>query len=868
MGKKYALIIAAGHYQHPERFSLLHKTTADAEGMAAILNDDALGAFDHVTTLVDQPDRDVRVAVEKFFVRKQADDLLLLYFAGHGIRSPQGSLRLALVSTDPDAISQTSIDCDWLCDTMNNSRSKRQLIILDCCFSGAFGRDNANTQAEAERAFAVGDVELFDSAKQQGRFVITATDKTSLALERHEEHPDTDNAILTGALIEGVRSGKAADDAGNITVLSLYRHLKKAVHHATQGQQAPKLKCYVGDGDMMLVPSRHPPLPEEVLALTRDRDADTRLRGVAEIKRAIAGNTAFTEAGLRALEALASDRDTLVQSEALEAIARYGKSATAPLSLSAYWQRLTAHPNAEQLHTLEREIAVLVNQYPDEPELLTLKAKVQQALTVATAAATATNVSAPPPEHAPAPELLLSRWRPWQKWGVGLSAMVLLVVGISILDPPASIEPKIKDGTPDHTLDPEPNNAVTEPTPVKPKQARLKIDAAPSDATITLLESDQPYTPNGRLPRDKYQVRVEAPGYKSQTLPVDLRQGDQTLSVTLEKQRYRLTVNPNPARAEITLPDIKPSYRPGIALVAGQHRITVTAKGYRSRTVVADLRTGDQTLNVALEKISQPSGKVFRDPLSDGGQGPAMVVISAGSFTMGSPEDEVGRGNYEGPQRPVSVPRFALGQTEVTFTDYERFAKATNRQLPDDEGWGTGKRPVINVSWEDAKAYTQWLSEQTGHDYRLPTEAEWEYAARAGSATRFSYGDDPKYEKLCLYGNGADQSSDRSWKNENCDDGFQYTAPVASFQPNKFGLYDMHGNVWEWVEDCWHHNYKGAPTDGSAWREANGGNCPMPVVRGGSWYDATSWLRSVGRDRFHSNDGGISLGFRVARTLE
>ena len=187
----------------------------------------------------------------------------------------------------------------------------------------------------------------------------------------------------------------------------------------------------------------------------------------------------------------------------------------------------------------------------------------------------------------------------------------------------------------------------------------------------------------------------------------------------------------------------------------------------------------------------------------------------------------------EKPVHEVRVASFELSKYEVTFEEYDRFTVVTGRISPKDNGWGRGRRPVINVSWEDAVAYTEWLSAQTGERYRLPSEAEWEYAARAGSTTEYHFGNDES--QLCRYANHADTSTDYNWRNTDCSDGVgKRTATVGSYQPNGFGLHDMHGNLWEWVQDCWNDSYQGAPTDGSAWTS---GNCEKRVLRGGSWYN-------------------------------
>ena len=232
---------------------------------------------------------------------------------------------------------------------------------------------------------------------------------------------------------------------------------------------------------------------------------------------------------------------------------------------------------------------------------------------------------------------------------------------------------------------------------------------------------------------------------------------------------------------------------------------------------------------------------------------PEMVVVPVGSFMMGSPDSEEDRYNDEGPVRRVTMfAPFAVGKYEVTFAEWGAcWADGGCRRDPRDEGWGRGNRPVINVSWKDAQAYVGWLSQQTGKQYRLLSESEWEYAARAGSQTRYAWGD----------GIGRNRANCRScgsrWDGES-------TAPVGSFAANAFGLHDLHGNVWEWVEDCWNDSYRGARVDGAAWEV---GDCSRRVTRGGSWYSSPGHLRSASRVKDGTTSGSFHIGFRVARTV-
>ena len=253
-------------------------------------------------------------------------------------------------------------------------------------------------------------------------------------------------------------------------------------------------------------------------------------------------------------------------------------------------------------------------------------------------------------------------------------------------------------------------------------------------------------------------------------------------------------------------------------------------------------------------------GFVFRDCE----QCPEMVVVPAGQYRMGalSVASKNWAGSLELPVHDVTIAHpFAVGKYEVTFAEWDACVAAggcTHR--PDDGGWGRGSRPVINVSWEDAQEYVAWLSGETDKTYRLLSEAEWEYVARAKSTTLRHWGDDLGNNKANCDGCGS------QWSGKS-------TAPVGSFEPNAFGLFDTMGNVWEWVGDCWHHGsyqegrgfYQGAPVDGSTWE---GGNCDRHPVRGSSWAKVRPYLRSATRLTYDTGRRDYDLGFRVARTLD
>ena len=296
------------------------------------------------------------------------------------------------------------------------------------------------------------------------------------------------------------------------------------------------------------------------------------------------------------------------------------------------------------------------------------------------------------------------------------------------------------------------------------------------------------------------------------------------------------------------------------------------------------LAAGEQRLaaaQAALERKRQEAEEKARQLAGE------LVDIPGGTFRMG---DLNGAGDDdERPVHSVTVPAFRLGKHEVTVGQFRRFVEATGYRTDaernadgnagcrtytgDGWDWTAGRswrnpgysvgddHPAVCVSWNDAEAFIAWLVAQTGKAFRLPSESEWEYAVRAGSSTKYHFGNSES--QLCRYANHADTSTDFSWRNESCSDGVgKRTATVGRYQPNSYGLYDMHGNVWEWVADCWNDSYAGAPSDGRAWEL---GDCNLRVVRGGSWLYAPRALRSAFRNSYTRSVRDYNIGFRLAQ---
>ncbi|MBV5275198.1 MAG: SUMF1/EgtB/PvdO family nonheme iron enzyme [Lamprocystis purpurea] len=323
-----------------------------------------------------------------------------------------------------------------------------------------------------------------------------------------------------------------------------------------------------------------------------------------------------------------------------------------------------------------------------------------------------------------------------------------------------------------------------------------------------------------------------------------------SLPLTAQAEKGMMEITSEPGDAKVFVDGQRKGSTPaqaGKALVLeieeGEHRVEAVTAGERPGKASAEVFVGAGAI--------QP---VHLVPFT----APAMVRIPGGTFLMGCQPGEAECTDAEKPAHRVSVPAFELGKTEVTFADWDAcVADSGCRHKPEDQGWGRDDRPVINVSWDDAQTYVKWLSRKSGQAYRLPSEAEWEYAARAGTTTAFSTGN-------CIRQANYNGDSDYANCGANTSVYLGKTQPVGSYPVNPWGLSDLHGNVWEWTQDCWNNNYRGAPSGGSAWTS---GDCARRVLRGGSWGSFPWGLRSATRTDLDSGARYPHLGFRVARTL-
>jgi formylglycine-generating enzyme required for sulfatase activity/serine/threonine protein kinase len=471
------------------------------------------------------------------------------------------------------------------------------------------------------------------------------------------------------------------------------------------------------------------------------------------------------------------------------------------------------------------------------------------------------------------------------------------------VEPQANSEPSLEPAAPvQSTAEQKPQilPEETEPVaePIAEPETGIRIATSPDGANVYINGSFSGHTPaNFRFePGEDVTVRVETEGFQTTEQKVRVPdEGFLELSWNLTKvtPKFSLTIQLQPADAAVRILNIEEAYEPGILLEPGRYQMNVTSPGYKSHQEWLEITDRDLALEVSLEAVIRKpaAGDVFRD--CDGC--PQMVILPAGSFRMGSPGSDPDREDDEGPAHNVRMTSFAMGRFEVTVGQYEAFVKATGYRTDAEKnfggnkgcyafrggtyfgwtddtsfrnpGWAVGERhPATCLSWNDARAYADWLTDATGKPYRLPSEAELEYANRAGSTTPYPWGQDEA--SACGLANNMDltaQTRFRDWATTDCEDGQVFTGPVGALQANNYGLHDSSGNAWEWAEDCWHDNYLAAPTDGSAW--TTDGDCENRVMRGGSWEDGTEYLRAAYRNRGEPRERNHATGFRVARDL-
>ena len=400
------------------------------------------------------------------------------------------------------------------------------------------------------------------------------------------------------------------------------------------------------------------------------------------------------------------------------------------------------------------------------------------------------------------------------------------------------------------------------------------LDLSPGDAEVEIVSVDADYHQGIRLPRGVYEFRIRRDGYAAQDFRLPVHFGRNQRAVRLVRLQTRLSLAAEPADAivEVSYDDgggwRSIRYTDPVVVPTGLATVTARALGFRNYSRQLTLRGRSHSHTIRMEPFNVQAGRRFRDTLTSGGAGPDLVIIEAGVFQMGSFTGSAD----ERPVHQVTITQpFAISVFEVTHGEYDRFRTVDVVALKNPVDGRPAlpvpadvlaRHPVTDLKWQDTEEYVLWLSRETGYRYRLPSEAEWEYVARAGSTTRYPFGDDP--DDACTYANIADETladNYRKYSTVACNDGALGIAPVGGFRANDFGVHDMLGNAEEWVADCWRRNYAGA--DGTS-RPANG-YCTARAVRGGAWDSAPE--EATPSFRSFSSDANRSRGFRVVREL-
>ncbi len=706
-----ALIVAVSEYQDAGLRKLV-APPQDAEALARVLGDMTIGGF-AVKTLLNQPSYQVNREIEAFFASGAKDDLLLLYFSGHGLKDETGRLYFATTDTDRRFLRSTAVSAALLHDLMNDCNSRRQVLLLDCCYSGAFAR--GKTHHKASQAVDIG--EYFGQGR--GQFVLTASDAMQYAFEGDTVSGEGLRSVFTDTLVQGLETGEAdLDGDGAISCDELYRYLCERIADRVP-QQKPRKWAFAAEGDIIIARNPRPIIKPVALPIELQQSIDDPRPWVREGAAHHLGdllqngNKGLAAAAQAALQGMAEDDSQKVRAVVAEILKAHAeKEAEAAREAEGVRRQTEAARQAEEARKAEK----------------TRKAE-------------------------------------------------------------------------------EARRQAEEACKEEARKAKASLRIFLVFLAILVL---------GVLVRGGY--------------------GSYYYSTKLEAERLAAA---DKTAADKTAADKTAAKLSSPLAIQNIH-------GWSTQKVQALQQQTARVLKTPVE---------FQDALKDGSQGPVMVVIPGGRFLMGSPPDEPLRSDDER-QHEVEIAPFALGKYAVTFEEYDRFATATKREKPSDSDWGRGQRPVINVTWFDAVAYVEWLSQQTGRIYRLPTEAEWEYAARAGTTTPFYFGTTISTKQANYNGNFTYGGGQEGVYREK-------TVEVGQFPANAWGLYDLHGNVWEWTGSEYAEGYGGAEL-----RIVDDPNSDARrVLRGGSWYFEPVLVRSAYRAR-HAPDGANNgLGLRLARVL-
>ena len=790
MSKKVALLIGVSEYG--EGIPSLSAPINDVAAMKRVLENPEMGGFDEVELLINPEPTAMRLAVQQLFVHLGKDDLVLLFFSGHGITDDNNRLYLTTKGTSKDYYQATSVPASFIQDRSLESYTKRQVIILDCCYSGAF--------AEGWQAKSVG-LELKKELGGEGRVVLTSSTATQTSFQQEGE----ELSLYTKYLVEGMETGAAdRDEDGQIHAHELHEYAKTKVQEEKPRQkpgiildkegfnillsQAPVndpellwrklVEKYAAEGkieaagkyivgvkqqELGIMKERADEIIEEVLAPYQKRLENRGVYGKA-LREEVEQNYPLNERQQKILQELQNilgleDQDIAkVQQPILaEKEAEYQSQQEAQQKEQEEYEKKLQQYEQEFFQAVEQEYAVSEdtrNELQEFQELLGLREEDVE----------------------------------------GIEKQI--------------VEQKKAEA-----------RKQKEEERIRQKQ-KAEEERRPREKAEQLRQQQSTtIAPPRTISRKQF---LKWAGW-----------GGGGLVVTLVASQIFKEQAPLPAPANIRLE----SFDFEVTIVNAQGEVTEKQKSQ------AKFFKEELWNRVTLEMVSIPGGK----------------------FLMGTEEEEIKRlvkkvdwdgFRREKPQQEVTVKPFFMGRFQVTQAQWKEIASLPKIKVelePEPSYVKGDDLPVEQVSWSEAVEFGQRLSKLTRKEYRLPSEAEWEYACRAGTTTPFHFGETIT-DKLANY------DARRTYAMEPKGEFRQKITPVGSFSPNAFGLYDMHGQVWEWCEDNWHENYQGAPKNGSVWLS---GDNSIKVIRGGSWNSFPSICRSACRNHSLRDYRGISIGFRI-----
>ncbi|MEA5515307.1 caspase, EACC1-associated type [Nodularia sp. UHCC 0506] len=777
MAKKIALLIGISEYQ--PGLARLPNAVNDVEAMQRVLVDSERGGFAEgdVTVLKNPQRQDMENAIYHLYANRQKDDLVLFYFSGHGVTVENGDFYFSTSITQknqgklvlPTAVAAKSVH-DW----MNQSKSKRLVVILDCCFSGAF--------AKGLTAKDSGAIDLQQYLGGEGRAILTASTSTQYAFESD----GLDLSIYTHYLVEGISTGAADQDGdGLIAVDELHQYAKSKVQEASPAM-TPELYPHKDGYRIFLAKS---PKDDPKLKYRQEFDiiAFEDEGEISEINRFYLDEL-WNQLGLTLDEANGIEFEVLEPyRKRQEKLQRYEQAL----------QQITEYPLSNKHRKSLKRLQNILNLR--DQDIKTIEQR----------------VLAPKEAKYQIQQKEAQRLRQEKQERTEYEAKLYryeqeLSQAVKVGYPPDEfVRNGLKKFQQDLGLKNE-DVASIEQRIFAPKQ----------------VEYERQQQEEQRLREKEQQERIE---YQRQQEEKLRRQQAERL---LQKQRERESSKP-PSPASIQTQPFE----------FETATITVTSQGFLGIGKSYDINRRRGRAEFFTEDLG--NGVVID-----------MVAIPGGTFLMGSPENEPKRRDSESPQHSVTIQPFFMGKFPVTQAQWAAVAAFDKVKIDlksDPSCFKGANRPVEYVSWNDAVEFCARLSQKTGKTYRLPSEAEWEYACRAGTTTPFYFGetittDLANYDGKSTYGS-APKGEYRG-----------QTTDVGKFPANPFGLYDMCGNIWEWCQDEWHKNYNNAPADGSAWLIDN----QKRMLRGGSWFNNPAICRSACRDYGLAGNSNFNVGFRVA----